>query len=51
MKALFYNMMPEDWKTPSQKGNLRMASMSLSQMSFYFNGSSKEFVRYEEEKQ
>ena len=38
IKALFYNMMQEDWKNTFTKRNLRMASMSLSQMSIYFNG-------------
>jgi hypothetical protein len=37
MKSMFYNMMPEEWKDTFTRGNLRMSSMSLSQMAIYFN--------------
>jgi hypothetical protein len=30
IKALFYNMMPEDWKNTFTKRNLRMASKELA---------------------
>jgi hypothetical protein len=35
---MFFNMMPEDSKNTCIRGNLRMASMSLSQKAIYFNG-------------
>jgi hypothetical protein len=38
IKALFYNMMPEDWEKTFTKSNLCMASMNLLQLSIYFNG-------------
>lgn len=37
-KTLFYNMMPEEWKTTFTKGNLRIATMNIAQMAIYFNG-------------
>ena len=37
-KTLFYNMMPENWKTTFTKSNLRIANMNIAQMTIYFNG-------------
>ena len=37
-KTLFYNMMPENWKTTFTKGNMRIATMNIAQMTIYFNG-------------
>ena len=36
-KTMFYNMMPEDWKTTFTRSNLRVSGMSITQMTIYFN--------------
>ena len=36
-KSMFYNMMPEDWKTSFTRSNLRISGMSITQMTIYFN--------------
>lgn len=37
-KTLFFNMMPEDWKTSFTRSNLRISGMNITQMTIYFNG-------------
>ena len=36
-KTMFYNMMPEEWKTSFTRSNLRVSGMSITQMTIYFN--------------